>query len=412
MTLPPRSKATRRTIYVVGTLDTKASELAMLCALLRLGHNTVRLINVGTQTLGEDGDVTARQVAQYHPNGATAVLGLQDRGEAVAAMATAFANFLPTLPDLAGVIGIGGGGGTAIITAGMRALPYGVPKIMVSTMASGDTGPYVGISDLIMMPAVTDLAGLNSLNRVILHNAAQAMLGMVAKPASKTAAKPAVGLTMFGVTTPCVTAITAALPDHDCLVFHATGTGGRTMEKLADSGLLTGFIDITTTEVADLLCGGILPCTPDRFGAVARTGLPWLGSVGALDMVNFGPRDTVPAKFATRQFVVHNQNVTLMRTTVDENRSFGQWIGARLNQMQGNVRFLLPMGGLSALDAPGQPFHDPVADAALFDALEQTMRQTPQRQIARIPGNINDPSFTDAVIAAFRAITPKPSRRG
>lgn len=404
MTLPPRSKATRRTIYVVGTLDTKASELAMLCALLRLGHNTVRLINVGTQTLGEDGDVTARQVAQYHPNGATAVLGLQDRGEAVAAMATAFANFLPTLPDLAGVIGIGGGGGTAIITAGMRALPYGVPKIMVSTMASGDTGPYVGISDLIMMPAVTDLAGLNSLNRVILHNAAQAMLGMVAKPASKTAAKPAVGLTMFGVTTPCVTAITAALPDHDCLVFHATGTGGRTMEKLADSGLLTGFIDITTTEVADLLCGGILPCTPDRFGAVARTGLPWLGSVGALDMVNFGAPDTVPPRHKDRLFYHHNPQVTLMRTTPAECHAIGNWIAERLNLCHGPIRLLIPEGGISALDTPGGAFHDPAANAALFTALESALRQTHDRQITRLPHHINHPEFAAACVAAFHNI--------
>ena len=404
MTLRPRSKATPRTIYVVGTLDTKASELAMLCALLRLGHNTVRLINVGTQTLGEDGDVTARQVAQYHPNGATAVLGLQDRGEAVAAMATAFANFLPTLPDLAGVIGIGGGGGTAIITAGMRALPYGVPKIMVSTMASGDTAPYVGISDLIMMPAVTDLAGLNSLNRVILHNAAQAMLGMVAKPASTTAAKPAVGLTMFGVTTPCVTAITAALPDYDCMVFHATGTGGRTMEKLADSGLLTGFIDITTTEVADLLCGGILPCTPDRFGAVARTGLPWIGSVGALDMVNFGAPDTVPPRHKDRLFYHHNPQVTLMRTTPAECHAIGIWIAERLNLCHGPIRLLIPEGGISALDTPNGAFHDPLANAALFTALESTLRQTHDRQITRLPYHINHPEFAAACVAAFHNI--------
>ena len=176
-------------------------------------------------------------------------------------MATALSHFLPMQSDIAGVIGIGGGGGTAIITAGMRELPYGLPKMMVSTLASGNTAPYIGISDLIMLPAVTDLAGLNSISRVVLHNAAQALIGMVAHPAPHRPGKPAIGLTMFGVTTPCVTAITAALPDHDCLVFHATGTGGRTMEKLADSGLLTGFIDITTTEVADLLCGGVLART-------------------------------------------------------------------------------------------------------------------------------------------------------
>lgn len=393
-----------RTIYVVGTLDTKASELTLLCATLRRGPYPVRLIDVGTRSADEDGDVTAREVADHHPNGAKAVLGQKERGQAVAAMAAAFAQFLPTLPDIAGVIGIGGGGGTAIITAGMRALPYGIPKIMVSTMASGNTAPYVGISDLIMMPAVTDLAGLNSLNRVILHNAAQALLGMVANPASNIAGKPALGLTMFGVTTPCVTAIVSALPDHDCLVFHATGTGGQTMEKLADSGLLTGFIDITTTEVADYLLGGVLPCTADRFGAVARSGLPWVGSAGALDMVNFGAPETVPAQYKDRHFYHHNPQVTLMRTTPAESQEIGIWIASRLNLCQGPVRLLLPEGGVSALDAPGGAFDDPVARAALFNALEAELSRTANRQILRLPHHINHPAFAAACVAAFHSL--------
>lgn len=404
MITPLRSGTGPRTVYVVGTVDTKPSELDLLCATLRAGHGTVRLINVGTQSADTDGDVTARQVAQHHPGGADAVLGLQDRGQAVAAMATALAHFLPTLPDIAGVIGIGGGGGTAIITAGLRALPYGIPKIMVSTMASGDTAPYVGISDLIMMPAVTDLAGLNSVNRVILHNAAQAMLGMVSSPAPKTIAKPAIGLTMFGVTTPCVTAIVSALPDHDCLVFHATGTGGQTMEKLADSALLTGFIDITTTEVADYLCGGVLPCTADRFGAVARSGLPWVGSVGALDMVNFGAPETVPVRFKDRLFYHHNPQVTLMRTTPAECHAIGTWIAGRLNLCPGPVRLMLPEGGISALDAPGAAFHDAVAREALFGALQATLDQTPNRQIHRLPHHINHPAFAAACVAAFHSL--------
>ena len=194
-------------------------------------------------------------------------------------------------------------------------------------------------------------------------------------------------------------------------MFHATGTGCRSMESLADTGLLTALIDLTTTEVADRLVCWVFAATQDRFGAVIRTKIPYIGSVGALDMVNFGPRETVPAKFATRQFVVHNQNVTLMRTTAEENRVAGQWIGDRLNQMPGRVRFVLPMGGVSALDAPGKPFHDPVADKALFDALEATVRASPQGQILKSPGHINDPAFTDAVIAAFRAIMPKLERR-
>ncbi len=407
MTLPLRSKErsdAARTIYVVGTTDTKASELAMLCANLRAGHGDVLLVNVGTQAASEDGDVTAREVAEHHPDGADAVLGLRDRGQAVAAMATAFALFLPTRTDIAGVIGIGGGGGTAIITAGMRTLPYGIPKIMVSTMASGNTAPYVGISDLIMMPAVTDLAGLNSVNRVILHNAAQAMLGMVAFAAPKDVAKPAIGLTMFGVTTPCVAAIVSTLPNHDCLVFHATGTGGQTMEKLADSGQLTGFIDITTTEVADYLLGGVLPCTADRFGAVARSGLPWVGSVGALDMVNFGATETVPSGYRDRLLYHHNPQVTLMRTTPAECHAIGTWIAHRLNLCQGPVRLLLPEDGISSLDAPGSAFYDPNARTALFAALETTLHQSPNRKITRLPHHINHPAFAAACVAAFHTL--------
>ncbi len=362
------------------------------------------MVNVSTQSAALAGDVSAAEVARHHPEGAGAVLDLKDRGQAVAAMALAFERFLAVQPDIAGVIGIGGGGGTAIITAGLRALPYGLPKIMVSTMASGNTAPYVGISDLIMVPAVTDLAGLNSLNRVILHNAAQAMLGMVANPASRSADKPALGLTMFGVTTPCVTAIVQSLPDHDCQVFHATGTGGQTMEKLADSGLLTGFFDITTTEVADYLLGGVLPCTADRFGAVARSGLPWIGSVGALDMVNFGPPETVPAQYRDRQVYHHNPQVTLMRTTAAECHAIGTWIAARLNLCHGPVRLLLPEAGLSALDAPGGAFHDPAARDALFASLEATLVPTPNRQIRRLPLHINHPAFAAACVAAFHAI--------
>jgi uncharacterized protein (UPF0261 family) len=301
----------------------------------------------------------------------------------------------------------------------MRALPVGIPKIMVSTVASGDVSSYVGAADILMLHSVADVQGLNAITELVLGNAAHAMAGMVAQlptgeamAAKRALARPAVGLTMFGVTTPAVQAIQKAIEaDYDCLIFHATGTGGRSMEGLADSGLLTAMIDLTTTEVADMLVGGVFAATPDRFGAAIRTGLPYVGSVGALDMVNFGPRDTVPDKFRTRKFVIHNPNVTLMRTTAEENRAMGQWIGERLNQMNGPVRFLLPLGGVSALDAPGQPFHDPEADAALYTALEATVRQTPQRQILRVPGNINDAGFTQAAVAAFRAITPAVQRR-
>jgi uncharacterized protein (UPF0261 family) len=391
-------------ILCVGTADTKQAELAFLRSALSVGDVKIHLIDVSTQNTAGHADVTAHDIAAHHPDGVSAVLGLVDRGQAVAAMATAFARYLPTLHDIAGIIGIGGGGGTAIITAGMREMPYGVPKIMVTTMASGNTAPYVGISDLIMMPAVTDLAGLNSVNRVVLHNAAHAMLGMVGFPAPVVQAKPAIGLTMFGVTTPCVTAIVQALPNHDCLVFHATGTGGQIMEKLADSGLLTGFIDITTTEVADYLFGGVLPCTADRFGAVARCNLPWVGSVGALDMVNFGAPETVPSRYQDRLLYHHNPQVTLMRTTPAENQTIGIWIANRLNLCQGQVRLMLPEGGISNLDTPGGAFHDPTAREALFGALEETLHRTPNRQIIRLPHHINDPDFAAACVSAFHTL--------
>src|SRR5690606_32647454 len=327
-------------------------------------------------------DVAAREVAAHHPEDTSAVLVTNDRGTAVAAMGEAFARFVATRKDIAGIIGIGGGGGTSIIAAGMRTLPLGLPKIMVSTLASGDTAPYVDISDIVMMPAVTDMAGLNRISRVVLHNAAQAISGMAARPAGAIEAKPAVGLTMFGVTTQAVTAMVESLrADYDCMVFHATGTGGRTMEKLADSGLLAGIIDITTTEVCDLLLGGVLPATEDRFGAVARTGLPYVGSVGALDMVNFWAPSTVPERYKDRLFYPHNPNVTLMRTTVDERRSIGRWIAEKLSQCEGPVRFLIPEKGVSALDMEGGPFFDPVADAALFEAIEQAIKPSDSRRI-------------------------------
>jgi uncharacterized protein (UPF0261 family) len=217
--------------------------------------------------------------------------------------------------------------------------------------------------------------------------------------------KPTVGLTMFGVTTPCVTQAAEMLGGHfDCLVFHATGTGGQSMEKLAESGLLAGVIDVTTTEVCDLLFGGVFPCTEDRFGAIIRSRLPYVGSCGALDMVNFGAMETVPEKHRGRNLYVHNPHVTLMRTTPDENAAMGRWIGARLNLMEGPVRFLLPEGGVSLIDAPGKPFHDPEADAALFASIEATVVQTARRKIVRVPHAINDPAFAAALVLHFHDV--------
>jgi uncharacterized protein (UPF0261 family) len=297
----------------------------------------------------------------------------------------------------------------------MRRLPVGVPKIMISTVASGDVGRYVGPADIMMMYSVTDVQGINVISRQILANGAQAMAGMVKARLAATrearssraaqAELPAIGLTMFGVTTPCVQQLTAALAgEYDCLVFHATGVGGQSMEKLVDGGQLEGVIDITTTEICDLMMGGVFPATEDRFGAVIRARIPYVGSVGALDMVNFGAPETVPERYQGRSFYPHNPQVTLMRTTAEENERMGRWIGERLNRMEAPVRFLLPEGGVSALDAPGQPFHGPAADAALFKALEQTVRRTSSRQLVRLPYHVNDPQFAAALVEAFRAL--------
>ncbi|MBN9219185.1 MAG: Tm-1-like ATP-binding domain-containing protein [Mesorhizobium sp.] len=389
-------------IYVVGTADTKGEELAFLADTIAATGAAVIRVDVGTREATVPVDVAAKEVAGCHPDGRDAVLGGNDRGAAVAAMGTAFAHFMPSRNDIAAVIGIGGGGGTSIITAGMRALPLGLPKIMVSTLASGDTAPYVDVSDIVMMPAVTDMAGLNRLSRVVLHNAAQAIAGMAARPAPPAEGKPSIGLTMFGVTTPCVTAIADQLRStYDCMVFHATGTGGRSMEKLADSGLLSGVIDITTTEVCDLLFGGVLPATEDRLGAIARTGLPYVGSVGALDMVNFWAPATIPERYRDRLFYEHNPNVTLMRTTADECRAIGEWIGARLALCDGPVHFLIPEKGVSALDIEGGAFFDPEADAVLFDAIERAIKPNGRRRVTRLPLHINDPEFARAAVAAF-----------
>lgn len=392
-------------IYVVGTADTKGEELAYLAQRIAAAGGNSVVVDVGTKTPSIEPGIKAADVARHGPAGTVEALASGDRGRAVAAMAEAFTQFATSRDDIAGMIGIGGGGGTSIVTAGMRELPLGLPKIMVSTLASGDVAPYVGVSDVMMIPSITDMAGLNDISRVVLANAAAAIVAMAARPVEARDGKPAIGLTMFGVTTSCVTQIVEKLKgDFDCLVFHATGTGGRTMEKLADSGLLSGVMDITTTEVCDFLFGGVLPATGDRFGAIARTRLPYVGSVGALDMVNFWAPETIPEKHRGRLFYNHNSNVTLMRTTAEECQAIGEWIGEKLNACEGPVRFLIPEKGVSALDIEGGAFRDQEADAALFSALEATVRQTDRRRIERLPLHINDPEFAEAAVAAFREI--------
>jgi uncharacterized protein (UPF0261 family) len=260
-----------------------------------------------------------------------------------------------------------------------------------------------------MIYPVADISGINRISAAVLANAAHALAGMMShRVAIPADAKPAIGLTMFGVTTPCVQAVQERLAGRfDAVVFHATGTGGQSFEKLAESGFFAGVIDATTTEIADLLCGGILSAGEDRLGAFIRTRLPYVGSVGALDMVNFGPLDTVPERYRGRNFYVHNPQVTLMRTTPQENARIGRWIGERLSRMEGPARFLLPLGGVSMIDVPGKPFHDPEADAALFEALRESFRPAPNRVLVETPHAINDPAFADALAEAFLEILPR-----
>jgi uncharacterized protein (UPF0261 family)/ABC-type branched-subunit amino acid transport system ATPase component len=406
--LLPVAQTMGRAAYIAGTFDTKGRELFYLRTCLeRLGLHTVT-VDLATSGKPSPAMVHPREVARHHPGGERAVF-TGDRGSAVTEMAVAFEEFVARRRDIGGLISAGGSGGTALATRAMRRLPIGVPKVMVSTVASGDVRPYVGPSDICMMYSVTDVAGINRISEKVLANAAHALAGMLAfsrGPASPEAqSKPALGLTMFGLTTPCVQAVCKQLEaEYDCLVFHATGTGGQSLEKLADSGLLAAVLDLTTTEVADEVVGGVLSAGPSRMDVFARTAIPYIGSCGALDMVNFWARPTVPERFKDRTLHVHNPNVTLMRTTPDEARRIGRFIVDKLNHMEGPVRFLIPEGGLSGLDRPGGPFWDPAADKALFDVLVSDFRAGTHRKLARVQSHINDPAFADAVIAAFHEV--------
>jgi uncharacterized protein (UPF0261 family) len=398
-----------QSVYAVATMDTKGHELAYVADCLRAAGVSVTTVDVGVQSdPAVAPDVDRLKVAAAHPRaeGRRSALEEGDRSPAISAMSQALVEFLRRELEsgrVSGVIGIGGSGGTALITPAMRALPIGLPKVMVSTMASGNTAPYVGSSDITFMYSVVDVSGLNSVSRRVLGNAAAAIAGMVRFPAPESTGKPTLGMTMFGVTTPCVTRVREALEakGFDCLVFHATGTGGQAMEKLVEAGLIRGVLDVTTTEVADEVVGGILACGPARFDAILSSRVPYILSLGALDMVNFGAMDTVPERFRGRKLHVHNSQVTLMRTTLDENRLCARWIAGKLNRATGPFRLLIPEKGVSALDAPGQPFFDPGADAALFQELESAIVPAPQRLIRRLPYHINDPAFAAALVENF-----------
>jgi uncharacterized protein (UPF0261 family) len=392
------------TIAVLGTFDTKGIEHSFLAETIRFfGHETL-LINVGS--FGEPSikpDVTAPEVADAGGEDWPAVFARQDRGESVALMARAAAKYITGLAEsgrIQGIISLGGGGGTAIGTAAMRALPIGFPKVMVSTLACGNTAPYLGTKDIVMVPAIVDVAGINRISRVIFENAAGAICGMVEAAEQRrqrpSADKPLVVASMFGNTTDCVNEAKRLIEEagYEVLVFHATGAGGRAMESLIESGLVSGVLDITTTEWADELVGGILGAGPERLDAAARVGVPAVVVPGCLDMVNFGERQTVPAKFAGRTFYQHNPQVTLMRTNSDESSKLGKILAGKLNKSTGPVTVLLPLKAISVISASGKPFHSPDADAALFTALKWNLRSG--IPVIEHDVEINDPSFARA----------------
>lgn len=397
-------------VYAIATMDTKGHEILYVADCVRKAGAEVTVVDVGTETAAQGvADVSRETVAACHVGGADAVLGHTDRGEAVTVMGEALCAFLLAeyaAGKVAGVIGIGGSGGTALITPAMQALPVGLPKVMVSTVASGNTAPYVGCSDITMMYSVVDVAGINRVSRQVFGNAAHAIAGMVSHKVAQAEDKRTVGMTMFGVTTACVTMVREALEaeGYDCLVFHATGTGGQAMEKLVESGMIDGVLDITTTEVADEVVGGVFAAGPDRFDRILEKGIPYVVSVGALDMVNFGAKETVPEQFQKRTFHVHNAQVTLMRTTVEENKQFASWIANKLNQSKQPIQVLIPEKGVSLIDDEGQPFYDPEADAALFEGLESQIVQTEDRVVKRFKNNINDAAFAQALVVAFKEV--------
>jgi uncharacterized protein (UPF0261 family) len=395
--------AGRPTVVLVGTLDTKGHEYAYLRDRIRDAGADVVLVDAGV--LGEPQvapDVAREEVARAGGAEHADLVAGGDRGAAMDVMGRGAAAVLARLRAegrLDGAASVGGSGNSSVAAAAMRDLPVGVPKLIVSTVASGDTRPYVGATDVTMMYSVVDIAGINQISARILSNAAGAIAGMVrAEPPAGEHTRPLVGATMFGVTTPCVTRARERLEElgYEVLVFHATGTGGQSFEALATGGFLAGALDATTTELADELVGGVLSAGPDRLEAVGRAGIPQVVSLGALDMVNFGPRETVPERFAERNLYVHNATVTLMRTTPEENAELGRRIARKLNAAESPTALFVPLAGVSAIDVEGQPFRDADADAALFAALRDGLDRS-RVEVHELDTDVNDPAFATAM---------------
>lgn len=389
-------------VLLIGTLDTKGVELRFVRHLLnRAGLETI-VVDAGVQAPSFEPDIAAERLFAGGGGTLAAVRAGGDRGRAIEVAAKGAAKLaldLHSRGQIDGIFGLGGSAGTTIATAAMRALPFGVPKLMVSTLASGQVRPYVGVRDILMMHSVVDISGLNRISRRVLANAAAALAGMVKQAATtdtRTTEKPLITATMFGVTTPCVEAARRFMEqaDYEVLVFHATGTGGMTMESFIRDGMIAGVLDLTTTELADELVGGVLSAGRDRLTAAALKGVPQVISLGALDMVNFGPPDTVPEKFRGRRFYQHNPTVTLMRTTPEENDQLGKEVAEKASASRGPTAILVPRGGVSAIDRPGQPFSWPEADNARFQSLRNWI--SPTVELVELDLHINDPAFAEA----------------
>ena len=391
------------TVMLLGTLDTKGAEYAFLRERVRALGCDVVVVDCGVMSTSPLADVSADEVAAAAGEDRAALAGAGDRGPAVAAMTRGAIETVRRLHAegrFCAVLGIGGSGGSSLVSAAMQALPIGFPKLLVSTMASGDTRPYVGTTDIAMLYSVVDIAGINVISERILGNAAAAVAGMAR--ASETfvpqaGGRPLIGATMFGVTTPCVTTAREWLEAHgyEVLVFHATGSGGRSMEALMKAGFITGALDVTTTELADELVGGVLSAGPVRLEMAGSLGIPQVVSLGALDMCNFGPRDTVPARFGDRNLYEHNATVTLMRTTEAECAELGRIIARKLNGARGPLTVFIPLGGVSMIAEPGAPFYDAAADAALIRELKAGLR--PDVEVVEMATHINDPVFATAM---------------
>lgn len=390
-----------KTIAVAGTFDTKGKEFLYVKELIEeLGLKTY-MINTGVFNSEIEVDVSNKEIAKEAGYDIEDIVSRRDRAIATEALSKGMELLIPRLyaeGKFDGIISFGGSGGTSLVTPAMRALPIGVPKMMVSTMASGNVSQYVGTSDIIMMPSIVDVAGLNKISKTIFKNAVLAIAGMVGMADKikevEEDEKPLIAATMFGVTTPCVDFAKEYLEErgYEVLVFHATGTGGKTMESLIDAGFFKGVLDITTTEWCDEIVGGVLGAGPNRLEAAGRNHVPQVVSVGALDMVNFGPIDTIPEKFKSRNLYKHNPTVTLMRTTVEENIKFGQKIAEKLNASFGKTVLILPLKGVSMIDAPGQPFYGSKEDEALFDTLKNNIDKD-KVNIVEMDNNINEKAF-------------------